>query len=186
MRGRKGELRMWLEERKQPGQHCRQQQRHQCHPSVPSHLTWHGTERALRVHLGLDGDDSLPLGAPALLALCLHLEDVGVVGQQVLHHHRVLAGVGDGDPVHLSWDTQGRGGQHLTAGTKTELQLSPKLCLKQTACKSHPGALPNHPHHTLPPAMVAQDKRFFQKSFLKNSSFRQKNSVFTNAALRFM
>lgn len=28
MRGRKGELKMWQGERKQPGQHCRQQQRH--------------------------------------------------------------------------------------------------------------------------------------------------------------
>lgn len=177
MRGRKGELRMWQGERKQPGQHCRQQQRHQCHPSVPSHLTWHGTERALRVHLGLDGDDSLPLGAPALLALRLHLEDVRVVGQQVLHHHRVLAGVGDGDPVHLSWDTQGRGRQHHVAGTKTEAQLSPKLCLKQTACKSHPGALPNHLHHTLPPAVVAQDKMFFQKWLGINNSFLKTQGI---------
>lgn len=122
-------------------------------PSCPQQLTWHGTERALWVHLGLDGDDSLPLRAPALLALRLHLEDVGVVGQQVLHHHRVLAGVGDGDPVHLSWDTQGRGCQHHVVGTKTELQLSPKLCLEQTACENHPGSLPNHLHHTLPPTM---------------------------------
>lgn len=76
---------------------------------VPIRLTWNRAERALRVHLGLDGDDSFPLGAPALLALCLHLEDVGVVGQQVLHHHRVLARVGDGEAVHLSWDTRGRG-----------------------------------------------------------------------------
>lgn len=87
-------------------------------PQVPVCLTWNRAERALRVHLGLDSDDSFPLGAPALLTLRLHLEDVGVVGQQVLHHHRVLAGVGDGEAVHLSWDTRGRGTSALCSRHK--------------------------------------------------------------------
>lgn len=158
---------MWQGEREQPGQQCRQQHRQQCHPAVPRHLTWHGAERALRVHLGLDGDDSLPLGAPALLALRLHPEDVRVVGQQVLHHHRVLAGVGDGDPVHLSWDTQGRGCHHR----HKESQLSPKLCLKQTACKSHPSSLPNHLHPTWHQQWAAQDELSFQNRLGTNNSF---------------
>lgn len=52
-----------------------------------THLTWYRAERALRVHLGLYGDDSFPLRAPAFLTLRLHLKDIGVVGQQVLYHH---------------------------------------------------------------------------------------------------
>lgn len=50
-------------------------------------LTWQGAERALRVHLGFNGDDTLSLTAPALLALGPHSEHVGVVGQEVFYHH---------------------------------------------------------------------------------------------------
>lgn len=65
-------------------------------------LTGQGAEWALRVHLRLDGDDALALWAPALLALGPHAEHVGVVGQEVLHHHRGLAGVGDVEAIQLT------------------------------------------------------------------------------------
>lgn len=50
-------------------------------------LTWQGTERALWVHLGLNGDDTLPLSSPALLALGSNSEHIGVVGQEIFDHH---------------------------------------------------------------------------------------------------
>lgn len=65
-------------------------------------LTWQGAERALRVHLGLDGDDTLSLSAPALLALGPHPEHIGVVRQEILYHHRGLARVRDVEPMHLA------------------------------------------------------------------------------------
>lgn len=56
----------------------------------------------MRVHLGLDGDNTLSLSAPALLALGPYPEHIGVVRQEVLHHHRGLARVRDVEPMHLA------------------------------------------------------------------------------------
>lgn len=67
-------------------------------------LTWQRAQRALGVHLGLNGDDSFPFGAPALGAQGPHAEGIGVVGQKVLHYHRRLARVGDAYLVHLAWE----------------------------------------------------------------------------------
>lgn len=65
--------------------------------------TWHGAEGALGVDGRLDGDDSLSLWAPALLALSLHLTYVGVVGQQVLDDHGGLRWVRHVDTLHLAY-----------------------------------------------------------------------------------
>lgn len=64
--------------------------------------TWHGAEGTLGVDGRLDGDDSLSLRTPALLALSLHLKQVGVVGQQVLNDHRVLRWVRYVNALHLT------------------------------------------------------------------------------------
>lgn len=65
--------------------------------------TWHGREWTPGVNGGLDGDDALPLWTPTLLTLSLYLEQVGMVGQEVLDDHRVLRWVGHIDALHLSW-----------------------------------------------------------------------------------
>ena len=65
-------------------------------------LTRHGAEWALGVDGGLDGDDALSLRPPPLLTLGLHLEHVRVVGQQVLHHHRILPRVAHLDALALA------------------------------------------------------------------------------------
>lgn len=71
--------------------------------------TWHGGERAPGVHGRLDGDDALSLRTPALLALSLHLEQVGMVGQQVLDDHGVLCWVRHVNALHLTWRTNTHG-----------------------------------------------------------------------------
>lgn len=64
--------------------------------------TWHGAEGTLGVDCRLDGDDSFSLWTPALLALGLHLEQVGVVGQQVLDDDRVLRWVRHIDAIRVT------------------------------------------------------------------------------------
>lgn len=68
--------------------------------------TWHRAEGALGVDSRLDGDDALSFRTPALLALSLHLKQVGVIWQQVLDDHRVLCRVCHVDTLHLTYREQ--------------------------------------------------------------------------------
>lgn len=68
--------------------------------------TWHRVEGAFGVDSRLDGDDALSFWTPALLALSLHLKQVGVIWQQVLDDHRVLSRVCHVDTLHLTYREQ--------------------------------------------------------------------------------
>lgn len=69
---------------------------------MEGHITWDRTQRTPWIHLWLNSYHSFSFRTPSFITLGLHFEHIGVVWQQVIHHHRVLGRICNGQSLHFS------------------------------------------------------------------------------------